>query len=202
MKQSLLVIPLISMFGCAHLQSNKLNSEPKAVIIGIDTSGSARSFLGAYAAVTSQIATQLDIYNDEFTVFRFDSQTSEMYGPRPPINIEEFQMKLVHELKKESTNPGTILADFFQSAHNTILKSNKKCIVVCFFDGFIDDYDPKADKRLTETAKSIADNDKVIKLIIAGTTTGTREKLRTLLEPISHKLFFEELEDVVEQLLK
>jgi hypothetical protein len=170
--------------------------QPLAVVVGIDTSGSAKRFLAAYAAVTAQIAGVLEPGLDELTVFRFDYEAREIYGTEPPMSLESFSGKLVQDLSGESPRRGTKPAEFFRRAADAADRTQLPVRIVFLGDGGNDDLSADGAHELRRAARRLGDNPRVLSVTVSGAVPGMREGIRSHMSPLGDKLRFVELDAV------
>jgi uncharacterized protein with von Willebrand factor type A (vWA) domain len=190
-KKPLVLIAAAGIAGCSH------PGPPMHLVCGIDTSGSAQADLGAYAKVVCDAAAcTLAPGRDSLTIFRFDTDVAEIYGPNVPESPDQFQEKIVNLLKEKRQGRGTHPAAFFSAAAEAAESSDNIVTVVCLTDGGIDGQTEAGADEMAHAAHSLASNPKVIAVVVAGTKPGTRERYRQLLAPLSGKLTFKELEEV------
>lgn len=176
--------------GCTH------KSSPVHVIGGADTSGSARPYLASYAVSLKKVAGVLTPGVDHLTVFRFDSEAKEVYGPEVPKSLEAFALQLASALQSKPAQRGTTPACFFQLAYEAAMASHEPCVILCLSDGGNDDMTKAGALDLTKLSKSLALISRVKAVVFAGTVPGTREKIRRLMSPLGKKLKFVELDEV------
>lgn len=192
MKAPLPLLVLLSAIGCGAPRP------ASTTIVGIDTSGSAQRFLGAYATTTGALATMARPDKDRLYVYSFDRQARELYGPEPPFQTEEFAVKLVERLET-AAGLGTHPAAFFEAAVRRAEESDLPITILCLTDGGNDDLSRRAVESLRTSAKSLSENPKVRTVAFAGVVPGQREAIRNAMTALGDKLRFVEFEDVLKE---
>ena len=156
----------LSLAGC----SAGPDAPPQTVVVGIDTSGSARPLLAAFVASTKLVAAKLHPRGkDLLTVYRFDSQAHELYsGPRP-ISLEHLQDILLREVAPSADRLGTLPTKFLQQAAAQLLENPQgpPATVFVLTDGGNDDLSGSANQAAKAVALEIAEHPRIEKVVFA-----------------------------------
>jgi hypothetical protein len=193
------LLALSLVIGCAQKQ----NRPPLSLVVGIDTSGSARPYLAAYVAGTKQVAMGIQPKSgDRLTVYRFDRVPSEIYdGPRP-TSLEHLASHVIGQVAPEASRSGTLPSELI----DRIVKKAKSepngppIIVVVFTDGGNDDLSGNAAKRAQDVALEVAESPRIQKVVFAGLATGLRESVRDRYAAMGPKFAVAELANLKEVL--
>lgn len=198
MRTFIVCLALLAALGCGSQPTAQAKSPSQHVFVAIDTSGSARTMLGAYARGASSVAMQLEPGLDRLTVFRFDHAPVEIYDGSAPESSEKFKRMLVSNLDGSATRKGTapgrllkLVAEWRKRGSNP-----HPATVVVYTDGGNDDLSAEGAKEYRKAIRELAADDKLVKLILVGVRAGQREAIRQRLAPLGNRVLVQGEDDM------
>jgi Mg-chelatase subunit ChlD len=202
-----LLAGLAAASGCGSSGSasdSPSGRSPFLLIVGIDTSVSARHNLNSYAAVLRRLAVRMNRPGDQMSILRFDNESREVSGPRPPRGSLSFMKELAKTAKPLPDQPGTYHAVFMQRAARLAEGSALPVVLLLLTDGVNDDLSNEAMAAMKTTAKTLAANPSFVRCIWAGVAPGWRERVRAeMQQPLGReRLAFESLDAVQMQVVQ
>lgn len=184
----LLLAALALQGGCAPAVPPSPPTSGRTLLIGIDTSGSARSHLGAYVLVTETLAEHLTVGQDRLTLFRLDRAIQEFSDGTYSGDSEAQIATLVAEVKRLSTQARTYPLHFWETATERAERSPQPLVIVLLSDGDNDDARPETSRALAALGTRLARCRQVQAVGICGVTPGNWAALRTAFAPLGHRL--------------
>lgn len=156
--------------------------EPFYLIVGIDTSLSARHMLSSYGAVLRKLAVRMNVPGDQLSVLRIDNESREVSGPRPPRGSFTFMRELAATARPAPSLPGTYHAIFMDRAARLTRNSELPVVILLLTDGVNDDLSSAAMNAMRRTATDLASMPQFRRVIWAGVEPGWRERIRDEME--------------------
>ncbi len=169
--------------------------EPYYLIVGIDTSTSARHMLSAYGAALRKLAVGMKVPGDQMSVLRIDNESREVSGPRPPRGSLSFMKELASTARPLPSQAGTYHAVFMDRATRLARDSALPVVILLLTDGVNDDMSAAAGNQMRRTANTLAEMPQFRRVIWAGVNPGWRERIRDEMQAQigSDRLQFESL---------
>jgi hypothetical protein len=191
-----LTVVVSTVLGCAR----KPQSPPTALLIAIDTSGSARPDLATYVHVATQAVVPMVPDRDHLVIVRFDKFSTELFDETRPKLLESFELRLVQDLREvppAGTSPAAALERLAEASRRTSGFDRK--VILLLTDGGIDDRSANARNRAHAAAATLAQDDSLRRIIVAGVRPGQREGIRELFSPLAAKLVLCDLSSVQQE---
>lgn len=181
---SFLVVLCFLMTGCSSSNGSNARQDATHAFVGIDTSQSARSYLGAYALMSSQLAGRLVPQQDRLTLFRLDYYVQEFSDASVAGSREKIFQSMITQIKPGAQQGGTRPAVFWSEIARRAQAEQDRVIIVFFSDGDNDDPKPESKVALKTAAKALAKNPRVVSVVICGAEPRNWAQLRKCFDPL------------------
>ncbi len=175
----------LGMPGCG----SRPHGGPVELIVGIDTSGSARDALGSWAYLTTRVSSRLDAGRDRLTLFRVAYETEEFCCERleGEARIRE---RVLGAVSTGSSRAGTRPALFWRAAlaeAERARSSSRRCVVMLLSDGQNDDMTEASACDIAESGRRLAAMPNVAMVSVRGAKPETFAALRRAFEPLGDR---------------
>jgi hypothetical protein len=195
-RQIALAVLWVSVFLATGCPSGNDKASPrkivkvsqKQVIVGLDASGSARPFLGSYAALTMSVMESLTTDVDTLSLYRVDRETHLFSTGAVSGDSQALLQTITKEVKPLSTTTRTFPANFWKEVAEQVGESKSDTYVYFFTDGDNDDLRPIARREMQSAAQSMSRSKHLKAVVLCGVQRGNWENIRKDLAPLGSRL--------------
>lgn len=168
------VIGLLLAGGLGVWQFTRPRARAIQVVIGIDTSGSARPVLSRYVLEASRLTAHLEPEVDTLTLYRVDEATQEFYRDRVRGGREATLRRLLAEVARQPAHSSTFPVAFWRTALQRSPAADGPLLLVYFSDGDNDDMSSASKAALAQLGRELAERPSLVGVALVGVTTANR----------------------------
>lgn len=150
------------------------HKRPMELVIGIDTSGSARPLLSRFVLGASKLAAHLEPERDVLAMYRVDETVQEFYRERVHGGREATLRRLLVGVEQMPMHNSTMPEKFWREALLRSKSSHSDYLFVLFSDGDNDDMKRSSSSALKELAQRMAELPGLYGVAIVGVTPANR----------------------------